>query len=170
MATLAEVLDVLDDHPHVALNLDIKQTAPAVEPYEELLARELAGRDFRDRIIVASFLDIATDAFATFAPDIAISAGTLSTALFWRAVHEGEEPPPTSHVALQVPATQGDLVVVDERFVTAAHEHGLAVHVWTINDETEMARLLDLGVDGIISDLPTPLVALVEGQGLACRP
>jgi glycerophosphoryl diester phosphodiesterase len=73
-------------------------------------------------------------------------------------------------VALQVPATQGDLVVVDERFVTAAHEHGLAVHVWTINDETEMARLLDLGVDGIISDLPTPLVALVEGQGLACRP
>ncbi|MGD0380749.1 MAG: glycerophosphodiester phosphodiesterase [Acidimicrobiales bacterium] len=170
VATLAEVLDVLDDHPHVALNLDIKQTAPAVEPYEELLARELAGRDFRDRIIVASFLDIATDAFATFAPDIAISAGTLSTALFWRAVHEGEEPPPTSHVALQVPATQGDLVVVDERFVTAAHEHGLAVHVWTINDETEMARLLDLGVDGIISDLPTPLVALVEGQGLACRP
>ena len=61
MATLAEVLDVLDDHPHVALNLDIKQTAPAVEPYEELLARELAGRRFTDRIIVASFLDIATD-------------------------------------------------------------------------------------------------------------
>ena len=43
----------------------------------------------------------------------------------------------------------------------------MALHVWTINDEPEMARLLDLGVDGIISDLPTPLVSLVEGRGLA---
>ena len=118
MATLAEVLDVLDDHPHVALNLDIKQTAPAVEPYEELLARELAGRRGTDRVIVASFLDVATDSFAKYAPDIATSAGTLATAMFWRAVHEGEEPPAMAHVALQVPATQGDLVVVDELLVT----------------------------------------------------
>ena len=43
----------------------------------------------------------------------------------------------------------------------------MAVHVWTINDEPEMARLLDLGVDGIISDLPTPLVSLVAARDLA---
>ena len=54
--------------------------------------------------------------------------------------------------------------------IHAAHERGMAVHVWTINDEIEMARLLDLGVDGIISDLPTPLVGLVEARGLAYRP
>ncbi|HXQ90500.1 MAG TPA: glycerophosphodiester phosphodiesterase [Acidimicrobiales bacterium] len=170
VATLAEVLDVLDDHPHVALNLDIKQTAPAVEPYEELLARELAGRRGTDRVIVASFLDVATESFATYAPDVATSAGTLATAMFWRAVHQGEEPPASAHVALQVPATQGELVVVDELFVGAAHERGMAVHVWTINDEDEMARLLDLGVDGIISDLPTPLVSLVGSRGLAYIP
>jgi glycerophosphoryl diester phosphodiesterase len=170
VATLSEVLDVLEDYPQVALNLDIKQTAPAVEPYEELLAAELEGRSLAERVIVASFLDIATDSFATFAPDIATSAGTIATAMFWRAVHEGEEPPVTSHVALQVPATQGDLVVVDDRLVTAAHEHGMAVHVWTINDEPEMARLLDLGVDGLISDLPTPLVAVVAARHLAYSP
>ncbi len=113
---------------------------------------------------MASFLDVATDAFAKCAPDVATSAGTLAMAMFWRAVHQGEEPPPTAHVALQVPAVHGDLVLVDELFVEAAHEHGLAVHVWTINDENEMARLLDLGVDGIISDLPTALVSLV-GRG-----
>ena len=56
---------------------------------------------------------------------------------------------------------------MDELLVGAAHEHGMAVHVWTINDEPEMARLLDLGVDGMISDLPTPLVALVAARGLA---
>ena len=70
---------------------------------------------------------------------------------------------------MQVPAAHGDLVVVDELFVRAAHEAGLAVHVWTVNDEAEMARILDLGVDGVISDLPTPLVALVAGRGLAYR-
>jgi len=170
VATLAEVLDVLDDHPRVALNLDIKQTAPAVEPYEELLAGELARRRFTDRVIVASFLDVATDSFATYAPGIATSAGTLATAMFWRAVHEGHEPPATAHVALQVPATQGDIVVVDELLVSAAHEAGMALHVWTINDELEMARLLDLGVDGIISDLPTPLVSMVVARSLAYRP
>jgi glycerophosphoryl diester phosphodiesterase len=170
VATLAEVLDVLDDYPHVALNLDIKQTAPAVEPYEELLADELARRQGTGRVIVASFLDVATDSFAKFSPDVATSAGTLATAMFWRAVHDDEEPPATRHVALQVPATQGDLVVVDELLVTAAHSYGMAVHVWTINDEREMARLLDLGVDGIISDLPTPLVSLVEARGLTYLP
>jgi len=167
VATLGEVLDVLDDHPDVALNLDIKQTGPAVEPYEELLARELAARGGTGRVIVASFLDVATDSFARYAPDIATSAGTLSTAMFWRAVHQGEEPAAMAHVALQVPATRGDLVVVDELLVSAAHEHGMAVHVWTINDEHDMARLLDLGVDGIISDLPTPLVSVVKERGLA---
>jgi glycerophosphoryl diester phosphodiesterase len=170
VATLEEVLDVLDDHPHVALNLDIKQSAPSVEPYEKLLAGVLARRSGTDRFIVASFLDVATDSFAKFAPDIATSAGTLATAMFWRAVHQGEEPPSTPHVALQVPAVQGDLVVVDEALVSAAHERQMALHVWTINDEPEMARLLDLGVDGIISDLPTPLVSLLADRDLTYRP
>ncbi|HTZ07480.1 MAG TPA: glycerophosphodiester phosphodiesterase family protein, partial [Acidimicrobiales bacterium] len=142
-------------------------TAPAVEPYEELLAAALLGHRYRERIIVASFLDIATDAFARSAPDIATSAGTLAVAAFWRAVHQDEPVPDLGHAALQVPARQGDVVVVEERFVAAAHRAGMAVHVWTVNDEEEMERLLDLEVDGIISDLPTPLVARVAARGLA---
>ncbi len=170
VATLAEVLEVLEDHPQVALNLDIKQTAPAVRPYEELLARALARHRYVDRVIVASFLDAATESFSRHAPDIATSAGTLATAMFWRAVHQGEDPPAMAHVALQVPAVQGNLVVVDELLLAAAHRAGMAVHVWTVNDEAEMARLIDLGVDGVISDLPTPLVALVSARGLDYRP
>jgi len=69
-----------------------------------------------------------------------------------------------------VPAAYGERVLVDEAFVVAAHRQGLAVHVWTINEVAEMARLLDLGVDGIITDLPTPLVALLRGRGAHWRP
>jgi glycerophosphoryl diester phosphodiesterase len=170
VATLAEVLEVLEDHPDVALNLDIKQTAPAVEPYEELLAAALAHFNGVSRVIVASFLDLATDAFRRAAPDIATSAGTFATATFWRAVHQGEDPPALPHVALQVPEAQGELVIVDESFVRAAHDAELAVHVWTVNDEADMARMLALGVDGVISDLPTPLIAQVAARGVTYVP
>jgi glycerophosphoryl diester phosphodiesterase len=170
IATLDEVLELLDDHPDVAINLDIKATAPAVRPYEELLAATLARYALAERVIVASFLDAATESFSHFAPEVATSAGTLGVATFWRAIHEGEDPPSTSHVALQVPHTRGDQVVVDSRFVEAAHAAGLAVHVWTINDVDEMKLMCDLGVDGIISDLPTPLVGILEERGLGYKP
>jgi len=170
IATLEEVLELLSDHPGVALNLDIKATAPAVEPYEAELADILRKRARTEDVIVASFLDPATDAFSRIAPEIATSAGTLAVAAFWRAVHDGEEPPPMRHVALQVPSRHGDLVVVDERFVEAAHGHGVAVHVWTVNDEEEMARLVDLGADGVITDLPSVLARLLTSRGVAWRP
>jgi glycerophosphoryl diester phosphodiesterase len=170
IATLDEVLALLDGHPGVAINLDIKATAPAVESYEEKLATTLAGHDHLDRVIVASFLDIASDRFSGYAPAVATSAGTLAVAEFWRALHQGEKAPASRHVALQVPAVHGDQVLVDERFVAAAHAQGLAVHAWTINDEKEMVRLLDLGVDGIISDRPTTLVELLRRRDECWRP
>jgi glycerophosphoryl diester phosphodiesterase len=170
VATLEEVLELMDGYPKVALNLDIKATAPAVEPYEELLAQALARHASLDRVIVASFLDNATEAFARLAPDVATSAGTLAVMQFWRALNRGEEPAPTRHVALQVPAMQGDQVVVDAKFVEVAHRCGLAVHVWTVNDQDRMGFLCETGVDGIISDLPTPLVGLLAERGLAYHP
>ena len=57
-----------------------------------------------------------------------------------------------------------ELTLVDQRFVDAAHEAGIAVHVWTINDQTSMERLVRLGVDGIISDCPTMLHAMLGAQ------
>ena len=164
IATLREVLEAF---PGVVLNLDIKQTAPAVAPYEETLARLLAEYGRCDDLIVASFLDPATDAFRTFAPDVPTSAGTIATAEAWRAVQAGEEMPPIPAVAYQVPERQGDLVVVDGRFVDAAHRAGKAIHVWTVNDTESMERLRGLGVDGIISDLPTTLCGVLAAAGVA---
>jgi len=167
VATLSEVLELMDRHPQVAINLDIKQTAPAVKPYEEALARLLAKHGGTDRVIVASFLDAATEAFSRLAPSIATSAGTVQTALFVRAVRLGEPPPKLRHAALQVPAVHRGDVVVDRQLVAAAHAAGLAVHVWTINDEADMEALLELGVDGLITDLPAVLVPLTEARGIA---
>jgi glycerophosphoryl diester phosphodiesterase len=164
---VATLREVLEQFPGVVLNLDVKRTAPAVEPYEEPLARLLAEFGRRDDVIVASFLDAATARFSRFAPDVPTSAGTMATATFWRAVQAGEPapslaaPPSTGPVAFQVPETYGDAVVVDERFVGAAHMAGVAVHVWTVDDEAAMRRLVDLGVDGVITDLPSTLTRVL---------
>ncbi|HVF32510.1 MAG TPA: glycerophosphodiester phosphodiesterase [Acidimicrobiales bacterium] len=164
IATLDEVLEAFGEE--VYLNFDIKQTAPAVASYERPLAEALLRAGRAGTTIVASFNDLATDRFRPFAPDVHTSLGTNGTAAFFRAVRAGQAPPPTPCVALQVPRTFGDVVVVDEAFVSAAHDHGLAVHVWTIDDEASMAELADLGVDGIMTDRPQALEEVLEGRGV----
>jgi glycerophosphoryl diester phosphodiesterase len=167
---IALLEEVLEEFPGTVLNLDIKQTAPVVAPYEEALAGLLRRFGRSDDVIVASFLDSATDAFSTFAPEIPTSAGTVATAAFYQAVQAGETPAPMRHVALQVPARFGETTLVDERFVEVAHRAGLAVHVWTIEEESEMRELCQFGVDGIITDRPTALVGVLDELGCAWRP
>jgi glycerophosphoryl diester phosphodiesterase len=65
----------------------------------------------------------------------------------------------------QVPTVQGRVPLVTARFVEAAHRNGIQVHVWTIDDRAEMARLLDLGVDGIMTDRPQVLKDLLVERG-----
>lgn len=164
IATLEEVAVAFPDIP---LNMDIKRTAPEVEPYEQLLADELRRLELQPRVIVASFADEAIAAFRALAPEFHTSAATAETAQFYFAVAGGTTPASLDAVALQVPATYGDVTVVTEDFVRAAHAAGVAVHVWTINEEAEMMRLLELDVDGIISDTPSDLVRVLQQQGVA---
>ncbi len=161
IATLEEVATA---YPGVLLNLDIKRTSPEVEPYERLLGDELRRLAIADSVIVASFHDEALERFRAVAPEVATSAATREAAAFYFSHHDAAPVVPPV-VALQVPARYGEVDVVSESFVAAAHRADLAVHVWTINDEAEMARLLDLGVDGLVSDRPTPLAKLLSERG-----
>ncbi len=170
VAPLATVLDLLDDYPGVALNLDIKTTAPVVASYEEALAGLIRSRGYQERTIVASFLDVATERFRALAPDVATSAGSQAVAELWQAVHRGELPREPPYQVLQVPLRSGDLVVVDEQFVAVAHQLGMAVHVWTINDPKDMGDLVDLGVDGIMTDRPSVLVDVLDRRGVSYHP
>jgi glycerophosphoryl diester phosphodiesterase len=157
VATLGEVASAF---PGVLLNLDIKGTSPQVEPYEELLATEIARWDLQGRVIVASFHDVAIQSFRRYAPGVPTSAATDETAGFFFSLESVPAVPPVA--AFQVPARYGAIDVVTESFVAAAHNAGVAVHVWTINDVDEMRRLVDLGVDGLISDRPRVLAEVLR--------
>ena len=163
VATLAEVAEAF---PDVLLNLDIKQSDPDVEPYEELLARELAELGRETSVIVASFHDEALARFRRLAPRVATSAATLEATTFYFSLAEGAPVVPSAS-ALQVPMTYESIRVVDERFVASAHAAGLAVHVWTLNDPAAIDDALDLGVDGIISDRPGVVTERLAGRGVS---
>ncbi len=155
----------------MVLNLDIKQTAPAVAPYEEALADTFRRFDRRDDVIVASFLDSATDAFSSFAPEVPTSAGTVAVAAFYQAVQAGEEPAPLRHVALQVPAGLRRI----SPWWTSGSWPWPTPGAWPSTcgpsrRRREMEHLCGLGVDGIITDRPTALVGVLERLGCAWRP
>jgi glycerophosphoryl diester phosphodiesterase len=158
--------EVVERFPGVLLNLDIKRTDPDVEPYEELLANELRRLDRLSSVIVGSFHDLAIQRFRTLAPSVATSAATGEAATFYFSMLEGVSSIPPVAV-FQVPATYDGVTVVDERFVQTAHDADIAVHVWTINDVDEMRDLLDVGVDGLVSDRPMPLAQVLKERDCA---
>ena len=66
---------------------------------------------------------------------------------------------------VQVPTHFNGIPVVTPRFVEAAHARGIQVHVWTVDEEAEMERLLDMGVDALMTDRPSLLRAVMERRG-----
>ncbi|MEV6495164.1 glycerophosphodiester phosphodiesterase [Actinoplanes sp. NPDC051633] len=141
--------DVLAAWPGIRFNIDLK-AGPVVEP----AVRTIRSAGAQDRVLLASFSDKRlAEARALAGPSIATSVGQGGAARLRLASWMGRRVRlPESVVAAQVPARTGRLTVVDKTFLGYAHSLGLQVHVWTIDDPAEMHRLLDLGVDGIMTD------------------
>jgi glycerophosphoryl diester phosphodiesterase len=142
--------DVLDAYPQVRFNIDVKAD-PAVVPAIEAVRRTGA----RDRVLLASFNDARVARMrAALGPGLATSLGSRAVARLWAASRLGGGAGVRAGVAAaaQVPVRAGRLRVVDRRFLRLAHRLGLQVHVWTVDEPAEMHELLDLGVDGIMTD------------------
>jgi glycerophosphoryl diester phosphodiesterase len=158
--TLGELFTAL---PNVRINIDIKQEKPSlVEP----LCKTIRAFDMVDKVMVASFSSKVLKAFRRGCPEVATSAGTGEVALFFvmNLVFLGAVYRPACQ-AFQVPEYSSGLRVLTKRFVKTAHGLNLAVHVWTINETTDMQRLLARGVDGIITDYPDRLISLLRETG-----
>ena len=139
--------DLLVRWPDVRFNIDPKADA-CVEPLAALLDRLNAW----DRVCIGSFSDRRLRRIRELGHGRACtSMGPRAVALAWFAAKFGLMPRLGAD-CLQVPTRRGPIPIVTERFVAAAHRAALPVHVWTINDESTIDRLLALGVDGIMSD------------------
>ncbi|SDS69815.1 glycerophosphoryl diester phosphodiesterase [Brevibacterium siliguriense] len=138
--------------PEVHWNIDVK-AAHSIGPMIRFV------HNFRavDRIRLASFDSGTLRRLRTALPGVRTSTGTTETGLFALGrlpgvPDQGIAPLPPGVDALQVPVSFKRIPLVTADFVARAHRSGLVVHVWTINDESTMRSLVDLGVDGIVTD------------------
>ena len=152
--------EVLRTFPDTCVNMEIKAARPGEE---EIVATVLRRARATDRVCVAAFVDLIVQRFRDGAPDVATSMGMKEVTEFVQHL-EGETlagyTPPGQ--AMQVPAHFAGRDVVTDAFVAGAHAVGLEVHVWTVNDPTQMRALLHRGTDGIMSDDPATLVAVAR--------
>ena len=141
--------DLLDEFPEARFNIDCKAD-PALEP----LIKKLRERDCLSRVCIGSFSDKRLDRVRQeFGTSVCTSMGPKEVAKLVARATSHLPFTPTDHALMaQVPVKQGPIPVTTQRFIDVSHELGIQVHVWTIDDPAEIARLLDLGVDGIMSD------------------
>jgi glycerophosphoryl diester phosphodiesterase len=155
--------DLLGTWSDVRFNLDIK-AAGVVAP----LVRTIRRMKVADRLCLASFSDGRIAAVRRLlGPTICTALGPRGVAALRLASYR---PRAAGLVRMhagcaQVPLQLGGRAIVDERFVSAAHARGLQVHVWTVDAPDDASALLDLGVDGIMTDRPAMLRELLEKRG-----
>jgi glycerophosphoryl diester phosphodiesterase len=146
--------------PDAAFIVDLKEER-VIEPLAVMIDR----LGLHDRVIVGSFSDARLAAFRRVSQGrVPTSTGSRASRNWLMASRLGRGVR-SEAAALQLPRRSRGVRVVDRRLVETAHLRGLQVHVWTVNDPAEMTELLDLGVDGLITDRPDLLKQVLVGRG-----
>jgi len=140
--------------------IEIKQTLPAIE---ELIYALIRKYQMQERVIVASEHYEPLMRFRNLDPSIATNLSAREANEFYKRYrlrlsnfYRGDGD------ALQIPEKHNDLQIVTPAFVQAGHRKGFVLHIWTVNDPADMQRLIEDGVDGIITDFPDRLIQVVE--------
>lgn len=159
-AHLPRLDELLETFPNLMINIDPKSDR-AVEPMADAIRRCGAV----DRVCVGSFDQGRTlRARSLLGEGLCWSPSYGGVARLWLAGF-GLSLGATDFAAAQVPPRYRGVPVVTRRFVAAAHARGVEVHVWTVDEASEMDRLLDFGVDGLMTDRPSLLKEVLVRRG-----
>lgn len=157
------VEEILGAWPHVRLNIDVKEMA-TIAPLLRVLRRTNAA----DRVCVASFSErrlaaaralLGPRVCTSFGPRGAVGLRLATYGRFLGSLVSSDVP------CAQLPARVGNVPVVTGSLVRTAHDHGVQIHAWTVNDVAEMRRLLDMEVDGIMTDELELLRGVLRSRG-----
>lgn len=140
--------EVLEGFPETRFTFEVK-IGTAQEPMFDAIRRHgaerrviAAGMSWKDRLLFEGYTGAKSGSARDVRRFYALHRAWCGR--FWRRVAD----------VFQVPERQGRLRIVTPRFVRDARAHGIPVHVWTVNEVADMERLLDWGVDGLVTDRP----------------
>ena len=156
---LARFDELVEAHPDALWNIELKDDG-SIGPTIDLLR----GRAMDRRVCLNTFNDLRMARIRRAAADLRPAYSTPVAVTLWlkAASYVRFLPFRTSAHATQAPVEDRGIKVLDRRYVERAHRAGLVVIAWTIDEVDEMQRLLDLGVDGILTDEPTALMSLLD--------
>lgn len=161
--------ELFETFPDTCFNIDLKSTA-AIRPLIDLIDRTAA----HDRVCVASFSERRMRTFRSLTRGrVATAAAPITVALrrFVPTATLADVLLRDPAAALQVPHRRRGLTIVNAAFVARAHAAGRHVHVWTVDDPAQMSDLLDIGVDGLMTDRTDLLreVLMERGQWMGAQ-
>ena len=141
------LVQALEQFPPTRFNIDVKDDT-AIDG----VVHAVNHAEAIDRVLITSFSTRRRRATVARLPRVASSASATEFLVIAAATRLGFTPPlPLVH-ALQIPERANGITFVTEQMVERYHRAGLEIHVWTIDDEETMRRLLGIGVDGIVTD------------------
>jgi glycerophosphoryl diester phosphodiesterase len=159
--TVPTLEELFQTFPDKRFGIEIKQTEPVATA--QRFCALIRQYNMQDKVLVSSFRQENMDAFRAECPEVATSATENEVRLFYVFFRLGLSDLLTpGYNSFQVPEESGGIHLLTPRFVAAAHRRGLAVQPWTINETEDLKRILALGVDGINTDNPDRLFALLK--------
>jgi glycerophosphoryl diester phosphodiesterase len=152
---LTDVLAMFNDTLFI---IEIKQISPSIAA---ALNETLSATGTRRRVLVASEHQQPLSEIRALAPELPTNFCTPEVLAFFGslAIPGAAYQPPAE--AVEIPPSHGSMVLATPTSVASAHQRGLEMHVWTVNEEAQMRELLEMGVDGIITDFPDRLQAIL---------
>ena len=153
--------EVISEFPNTRISIEVKRDNPAFEDQVITLVDNLKA--LNRVVIAAENHEILKKLRIAAGRDVC--SGFSSHEVFWTLVFNRLHLPflaPTRGDVFQIPLTHGNTQVFSKNFLDRAHKKDKHVHIWTINDEKMMRELLEMGVDGIITDAPQKLLEVAQ--------
>ena len=149
--TIPTIDELLEEFPDSFINMDLK-----VNQIEEKVLKKINSHNALERVCLGSFNSRTIKKINSLEPKILTSMG-ISQVIKYKFFQKKN-----LSKLIQIPTHWKGIKVITKKFIDRLHNDGLKVHVWTVNKETEMQSLIDLGVDGIMTDNASGLIKVMK--------
>ena len=149
--TIPTIDELLEEFPDSFFNMDLK-----VNQIEEKVLKKINSHNALERVCLGSFNSKIIKKINSLEPKILTSMG-ISQVIMYKFFQKKN-----ISKLIQIPTRWNGIKVITKKFIDRLHNDGLKVHVWTVNKETEMQSLIDLGVDGIMTDNASGLIKVMK--------